>query len=640
MRRVGRVNGILAVCVVASLTLAACTSKSKSSPSASASSASTSASGAPSSGAASASASAPVSSAPAAAVGDENLNNTGTPVKGGTLHLLGVGDVDYMDPNISYYSGGYMGLRLWSRQLVTFPAIPGKTTTDAPDLATQLPTTANGGISADGLTYKFTIRKGVMWNTTPARQVTAADMVRGVKRTCNPAQPFGGEPDFQTLIGGLDAFCTGFAKVDPKSATAIAAYQNNTPLSGVAVDSADPNTVVFTLTRPASYFIAMLSLTAFSPSPVEYDQYIPAGADLAAHTISDGPYEVTSYTATKEIDFARNPAWDASTDPIRKAYVDKVVVNETGDQTAIQAQLQANTAGADMEWDTFPPVSQVTQLKAAKDPNFYLGPTFSTNPYVIFNTVSPNNSGALTKVAVRKALEEAISRDNLIQDMNGPDVSPPLTHVLPAGISGTTSNNSIDIYKYDATKAKADLAAAGAAGLTLKILYRPKSSSSSKIYTTLQQDLGLAGIKVTGVGVPNADFYTKYLQVPTVAKAGTWDVSIAGWGPDWYGNAALSFFGPLFNGANGAAFPPNGSDFGLYDNPATDALIDQASKEQDESKANALWVKADQQVMDDAAFFPITAPLQPTYHASHTHNTIFIPTLQQIDPSNVWLSGS
>ena len=102
----------------------------------------------------------------------------------------------------------------------------------------------------------------------------------------------------------------------------------------------------------------------------------------------------------------------------------------------------------------------------------------------------------------------------------------------------------------------------------------------------------------------------------------------------------MSFFGPLFNGANGAAFPPNGSDFGLYDNPAVDTLIDQASKEQDQSKAAALWVQADKKVMDDAAFFPITAPLQPTYHASHVHNTIFIPTFQQIDPANVWLSGS
>ncbi|HEY8728259.1 MAG TPA: ABC transporter substrate-binding protein [Acidothermaceae bacterium] len=568
------------------------------------------------------------------------MNNSGTPVKGGTLHMLGVGDVDYMDPNISYYTGGYMGLRLWSRQLVTYPAVAGKVTTDVPDLATQIPTVANGGISADGLTYKFTITKGDMWNTTPARQVTAADVVRGVKRTCNPAQPFGGMPDFQALIAGLDTYCQGYAKVDGKSASAMAAYQNSTALSGVAVDPSDPDTVVFTLTRPASYFVAMVSLPAFSPAPVEYDQYIPASAELAAHTISDGPYMITSYTATKEIDFARNPAWSASTDSVRKAYVDKVVVTESGDQTAIQQQLQANTAGADMEWDTDVPVSQVTQLKAAKDPNFYLGPEFATNPYVIFNTVSPNNNAALQKVAVRKALSEAINRANLIQDNNGPDVSPPLTHVLPAGVSGTTSNTSIDLYPYDAAKAKADLAAAGASGLTLKFLYRAKSSLAVKLFTTMQQDLASAGIKVVGVGVPNADFFTKYLQVPSVAKAGTWDVSLSGWGPDWYGDSALSFFGPLFNGANGAAFPPNGSDFGFYDNPATDALIDQASKEQDSTKSAALWAQADKQVMDDAAFFPITAANWPTYHASHVHNTVFIPALQGLDPANVWLSGS
>ena len=85
----------------------------------------------------------------------ENTNATGTPVKGGTLNMLGVGDVDYMDPNLSYYAGGYDALRLWSRQLVTFPAVAGQATTPVPDLATQLPTIANGGISKDGLTYRL-----------------------------------------------------------------------------------------------------------------------------------------------------------------------------------------------------------------------------------------------------------------------------------------------------------------------------------------------------------------------------------------------------------------------------------------------------------------------------------------------------
>jgi peptide/nickel transport system substrate-binding protein len=117
-------------------------------------------------------------------------------------------------------------------------------------------------------------------------------------------------------------------------------------------------------------------------------------------------------------------------------------------------------------------------------------------------------------------------------------------------------------------------------------------------------------------------------------------VSLAGAGPDWYGDAALSFFKPLFYGKGGAAFPPNGSDFGFYDDPKVDALIDQASAEQDTAKAQTLWTKADRQVMDDAAFFPVTANNQPTYHAKHVHNTVFIPAFQAIDPANVWLTAS
>jgi len=579
------------------------------------------------------------SSSSSSNAGGENLNNSGSPVKGGTLHMLGTGDVDYMDPNISYYSIGLLALRLWSRQLVTYPATPGHAEDDVPDLATQIPTVANGGISKDGLTYKFTIKTGAMWDTTPARQITAEDEIRGVKRTCNPAQPFGGLPDYQSLIVGFQAFCDGFAKVDPKSASAIAAYQNSNNIEGLSVDPSNPNTVVFKLTQPASYFVAMMAMNAFSPSPKEYDQYIPASADLAQHTISDGPYKVTKYNAAHEIDFARNPAWKADTDSVRKAYVDNVVISETGNQDTIQQQLQANTANADMEFDSFPPVSAVPGLISSKDPNFYLGPQASSNPYVVFNTVSPNNNKALQNVKVRQALEEAINRDNLIQDANGPQVSPPLTHVLPAGVSGTKSNTSIDLYKYDPAQAKKDLAAAGYPnGLDLKFLYRPASSLSSKMFTTMQQDLAAAGIHITGVGVPNADFYTKYLQVPSVAQKGTWDISLAGWGADWYGDAALSFFAPLFSGQT--SFPPNGSNFGFYNSPTTNNLIAEASKELDTAKSQADWAAADKQVMEDAPFFPITAPNQPIYHASHVHNTVFIPAIQNLDPTNVWLSKS
>jgi peptide/nickel transport system substrate-binding protein len=412
MRRVSRVKGILAGLAVAGLTLTACSSSSSStaSPSTSAApsgAASSAAAPAGSSGAASSPASSGGAAAPQGYV-QPNINNSGTPVKGGTLHMLGTGDVDYMDPNISYYTIGYLGLRLWSRQLFSYPAVVGQTTNAVPDLATEEPTTANGGISADGLTYKITIKNGAMWNTTPARQVTGADEVRGVERTCNPAQPFGGLPDFESLIAGMQTFCDGFAKVSGTDAAAMTAYINDNKISGVAVDPSNPQTVDFTLTHAATYFLDMLTLPAFSPAPVEQLQYIPASATAAQHTISDGPYEISAYNPAKEIDFVRNPAWQASTDTIRKAYVDKVVVTETNDQTAAQQQLQANTSAADMEWDSFPPVAAVAGLISSKDPNFNLGPSYSSNPYIVFNTVSPNNNAALGKASVRQAISEAI----------------------------------------------------------------------------------------------------------------------------------------------------------------------------------------------------------------------------------------
>jgi len=566
-----------------------------------------------------------------AAPGSGQAAKSEAAARGGTLNMLGTGDVDYMDPNVSYYSGGYMGLRMWSRQLFTNPAVSGQEMTAVPDLATEIPK-EGAGLSADGKTYTITLRPGVMWNTSPPRAVTAGDVVRGVKRTCNPAQPFGGLPDFIDLIDGMKTFCDGFAKVKPLAAP-IASYINSTDLPGV--QAKDDQTVVFTLTHPASFFVDMLTLPAFSPAPKEWDAYVPASAELAQHTLSDGPYQVDSYTATKSITFSRNPAWKADTDPVRKAYVDKIVVDETSTQDSIQQQLQTGTPAADMEWDTFPPPSQLPALISTKDPKLNLGVTASSNPYIVFNTASPNNGGALKDAAVRQALSHALNRTNMIQVLGGPTINQPLTHVLPPNIVGGETN--FDLYPYDVAKAKSMLASAGHPDLTLKVLYRNKSEGQSKVFQTIQQDLSKAGITVTGVPAPNADFYTKYLQVPSVAQRGVWDISIAGWGADWYGDAALSFFNPLFSGK--PSFPPVGSNFGLYESAATNDLINQAISAPTKDAAAALWAKADRQVMQDAAFFPITNPKNANYHAEQVHGAVYIPAFQNFDPTNVWLSA-
>jgi peptide/nickel transport system substrate-binding protein len=212
-------------------------------------------------------------------------------------------------------------------------------------------------------------------------------------------------------------------------------------------------------------------------------------------------------------------------------------------------------------------------------------------------------------------------------------VNPPLTHVLPPSLTGSVDNNP---YPYDADKAKQMLAAAGVASPTIKVLYRNASEGSSKAFATLQQDLSKVGVTVQGVPSPNADFYTKYLQQSDVASRGVWDIAISGWGADWYGNGgAISYFLPLFSGQ--PSFPPIGSNYGYYDSPQANALIQQALSAPDTSTQNNLFAQVDKQIMTDAAIYPITNVNWPTYRASQLHNAVYMDALQNFDPANVWL---
>ena len=569
------------------------------------------------------------------AFGLQGVNpGTGTPKKGGTLNMLGQGDVDFMDYNVSYYTIGALGQRPWLRLLYAYPATPNKTTTVEPDLATALPTVSNGG-----KTYTVTIRSGAMWDSSPARQVTAADAVLGLKRSCNPTQPFGGLPDFEALIVGYATFCNGFAKVSSSSVSAIKNYIDTHQISGV---KASGLTITYNLVHPASYFPDMLQLDSFAPAPVESLNYLAGSGAEGQHIIADGPYKIQSYTPARSITYVRNPAWKASTDPIRKAYVNEIKVTETGNEPAIQQQLQTNTAAASMEFDAFPPVGAdpglEAQMKQGLNHNFNLGSTFSTNPYVVYNMVSPNNGGALKKTAVRQAISYGIDRAHLLTDNGGPTQGVALTHVLPAGINGAQDVPSgYNPYPYDPAKAKQMLAAAGYKnGLNLTLLYRPASTVESKMAQTLQSDLTKIGVKVKLLSATPSDFYVKYMEVPSVAKRGVWDLSLAGWGPDWYGDAAVSFFNPLFSGP--ASYPPVGSNFGFYSNPSVTALIAKGASSASATAAATIWGQADEAVMKDAPFYPIVNPNQPLYHASYVHNAVYIPAIQQFDPTNVWLS--
>src|ERR1700683_2553430 len=102
-----------------------------------------------------------------------NQNAHGAPVYGGTLEIEGSTDLSAAaDPQGEYETIAFTLERAYTRQLLSYAASTNLVTPEplVPDAAASLPT-----VSADGLTYTFKLRPGLMWNTSPPRPVTSED---------------------------------------------------------------------------------------------------------------------------------------------------------------------------------------------------------------------------------------------------------------------------------------------------------------------------------------------------------------------------------------------------------------------------------------------------------------------------------
>ena len=576
----------------------------------------------------------------AACGGGNTTTTTTTGTKGGTLIMLGNGDVDHLDTASAYYTTTYVVERGYSRQLVTYPTTSdfAKGTSIVADMATQVPTTSNGGISSDGLTYTFKIKAGIKWDTSPARQVTAQDVVLGFKRLCNPGPNAVGAPTYyEDTIAGFKDYCEPFLALSSSTAPAMASYIQGHDISGITTTGAD--TVKFKLSKPASDFINILALPFSSPAPVEYLQYVPGDDQFNQHVISDGPYKIVKYDPVKELDLDRNPNWDASTDTIRAAWVDHMKVTMGLTTEAIQQQIAAGTG--DMSWDTAVPTADLAQLLQAtpQDPRLVVGPPTAFNPYIVMNLQSPNANGALKNVAVRQALEYAIDKVAIAQFVGGLSINKAAHQILWAGMSGY---QPFDLYptpsdKGDPAKTKSMLAAAGYPnGLTLNYIYRT-TGNGPKAFASYQANLAAAGVTLKPVPIANGGaFYTQYLQNPDATKRGVWDLAAPGWIPDWFGNNGRSIISPLFDGR---AYGPSSNDYGDYNSSTVNTDIDNALSATNAADANKYWHMADMQIMQDAVVIPVLDQQSSVFHSTRVQNFIFSLFSQQGDVTNVWLKG-
>ena len=567
-----------------------------------------------------------------ALVASSSATGRAAPQRGGTLRLLGTGDIFNLDTTSGYYTVLNIISRAFTRQLVSYPASPdfAKSLRLAPDVATAVPTRANGGISADGKTYTFRIKPGVKWDTSPPRQVTAADFVREFKLLCNPVSPTGAPGYFTSTILGMDGYCDGFAKVKG-TAPAIARYVNSHGLPGVVAK--DSRTLVIRLVKPAPDFLNILALPFSSARPVEYMKYVPDSAEFRQHTISNGPYKIVKYTPTKEFRLERNPAWDPKTDTLRKAYVDRITVTEGLTAESVQQQLEAGTA--EMEWDAAPPSQDLPRLISSNDKRLVIAP--GGPYYVALNVYLPLNqyAGPMKNKLVRQAVNYAVDKNAVVQIFGGRRIAAPANQVvLPGNVGYIPGFNPYPNKNGsgDAAKAKALLSRAGYPnGLDVKLLYQTLEPFP-RVAQSLQASLERAGFRVKLVPATTSDFYGKYMLVPSAAQRGVWDIATAGWIPDWFGNNGRSVIQPLFTKPG-----PGSSDYGGYNSPVLDRLVQQALTATSPAQAATRWRRANAQIMSDAATVPVEIQKWTVFHSAKVQNCVFLFFSLNCDVTQVWL---
>ncbi len=549
--------------------------------------------------------------------------------RGGTLRLVGAGDVDHLDPALAYHTVTRGIVRAFTRQLVTYPS-----TSDverAGDLVADLARAADGPFDAGGRRYRFVLRENVRWEG--GAQITAADVARGIKRLAHPLAPSPGLPYFLSTIEGLVEFRDRMLDVGREPA-AISKAIESTDVPGIAIE--DDRTIVFTTVEPVSDFLNILALPFATPAPDAYLGHVPGDRELEQRLVSCGPYRIAAYQPRERMRLERNPWWSRVTDGVRSANVEAIDVEEGLSEEDAYEQVMAGSA--DMLWDTQPPTERLPELFAADDPRLRVCLAGLLSPYIAINVLSPNEGGATAKLEVRRALQHAVDKQAVAAIWGGRRLNTIAHQILPPLSSAHREHR---LYESNGGRGAPDVArrllrdAGYADGLTLKLVFRNRDIHPATA-EAIRDALARAGVRVELVPAPIEAFFADYLASTDAARAGAWDIALTGWEADWNGNNARVFLQPLFDSSRVSENDDWGANFGHYSSSTVNTLLAAGLGSSDEAEANRLFARAEEEIMRDAAIVPILFANQYWLHSSRVRDWLPYPVLNG-DLTNLWL---
>ncbi|WP_315080882.1 peptide ABC transporter substrate-binding protein [uncultured Clostridium sp.] len=425
-------------------------------------------------------------------------------------------------------------------------------------------------VSNDGTVYTFHLRDSKWSNGDP---VKASDFEYAWKRVLNPE--LAAEYAYQmTYIKGADGYNRGKSSVDD-----------------VGIKVIDDKTLEVILAQPCSYFLELTAFPCYFPVNKTLVEGNGQWANKAETYVSNGPFKITDYKIKDQIVLEKNENY-YSKDTVK---LDKVNVKLVTEFTSAWAGYQSG------EFDMVDkvPTSEITSALA--DGSAQSFKTLANYFYVVnfdaakTSAIDPNATKVLQDKRVRKALNLAIDREAIVENVTKGGETAAHSFVTPGIIEGNGKDFASKEYfkpHGDLEEAKKLLAEAGypnGEGFpTLVCTFNPEEPNTNVAQAV--QDMWKNNL---GINVQLQSQEWKVFQ--TTRTSGQYEIGRHGWTGDYVDPMTFLEMWESNSGMNVAK----------YKSEEYDKLINAAKSEQNSEKRFELLHKAEDILMEDMPILPL-----------------------------------
>jgi peptide/nickel transport system substrate-binding protein len=514
-----------------------------------------------------------------------------TVAAGGTIVSELNSDVDYTDPQLTYYAPS------WELQYATACKLTNYPDKEAPAGGQVQPEVAAGlpVVSKDGKTYTFTIRPGYRFSNGQA--VTAQSFKRAFDRLTDP------KIQSSTAFLSSDLIVGAQERLDGKSSS----------VSGVI---AKGNKLTIKLIHPGPDLLARLATPPFQAIDATLAaNHDPAGANTFA---SCGPYYYAARTPNRSITIKRNTFYKGP----RPHNVDGIQVNIGNTPDVIYQNVVKGTTDYAADGVTPTLYAGIAKKYGINKKQFFTRPQLSTD-YLALN----HDPGRLfhNNPALAKAVNYAVDRHAYVAQ-RGFLAGARTNRILPPGMAGVTKKtqvlaNGYPINASAATVAKAKSLAAGHTGNGKIEMWAPNAGAGVLQAQIVQFNLKQIGLDVSIKLLPRAQ---QFVTARNRAQA-TYDINWSSWGADY--NDPYDFINILLDGT--MLGPTSNNNDAYYNSAKFNAEMQKAALINVGPSRNATYAALDKVMMgEDPPWAPMLNRVNRLFVSSHIGCFLYNPVFE------------